>query len=204
MWAKAAQDEIWGSGPNFTPDVLACSAYVFPALKAVKTADGYLLNSNFPTPFSSGVDLAEWNTIACMLHDEHDREPPKFMQVLLHRSEYKVIDTWYASGLVGSGSKDVLVENVEIPEHRGMLIENTHGGPTPGSSGMFRLKIPSAGFAGNETVVAVVPVDPLVDQLVHIGRNHVSVALGTRAHPGVRELLSVRAPQLDCGAQCAH
>ncbi len=133
MWPKAAQDEIWGSGPVHTPDVLACSAYVFPALKAVRTSDGYLLNSNFPTPFSSGVDLAEWNTIACMLHDETGNEPPQFMQVLLHRSEYTVVDTWYASGLVGSGSKDVLVDHVEIPEHRGMLISNTHGGPTPGS-----------------------------------------------------------------------
>ena len=133
MWTKAAQDEIWGAGPIFRPDVLACSAYVFPALKAVKVSDGYLLNSNFPTPFSSGVDLAEWNTIACMLHDEHDAEPPKFMHVLLHRSEYKVIDTWFASGLIGSGSKDVLVENLEIPEHRAMLITNTQGGPTPGS-----------------------------------------------------------------------
>ncbi|MDG2111289.1 MAG: acyl-CoA dehydrogenase family protein [Actinomycetota bacterium] len=133
MWPKAAQDEIWGAGPAHTPDVLACSAYVFPALKAFKTNDGYLLNSSYPTPFSSGVDLAEWNTIACMLHDESGAQDPQFMQVLLHRSEYKVLDTWYASGLVGSGSKDVLVENVEIPEHRGMLITNTHGGPTPGS-----------------------------------------------------------------------
>ncbi|MGY9073338.1 MAG: acyl-CoA dehydrogenase family protein [Acidimicrobiales bacterium] len=133
MWPKAAQDEIWGAGPTHTPDVLACSAYVFPALKAVKTPDGYLLNSNFPTPFSSGVDLAEWNTVACMLHDDAGIEAPQYMQVLLHKSEYKVIDTWFASGLVGSGSKDVLVENVEIPDHRGMLITNTHGGPTPGS-----------------------------------------------------------------------
>ena len=133
MWPRAAQDEIWGAGPNFTPDVLACSAYVFPALKAVRTADGYLLDSIYPTPFSSGVDLAEWNTIACMLHDDTGSEEPQFMQVLLHRSEYTVVDTWYASGLVGSGSKDVQVEGVEIPEHRGMLIANTHGGPTPGS-----------------------------------------------------------------------
>ncbi|MGH1492912.1 MAG: acyl-CoA dehydrogenase family protein [Acidimicrobiales bacterium] len=133
MWPLAAQDEIWGSGPIFTPDVLACSAYVFPALKATKTADGYLLNSNFPTPFSSGVDLAEWNTVACMLHDEAGDEAPQFMQVLLHRTEYTVVDTWYASGLMASGSKDILVERVEIPEHRGMLITNTHGGPTPGS-----------------------------------------------------------------------
>lgn len=133
MWSKEAQDEVWGSGPHHTPDVLACSAYVFPALRAVRTADGFLLNSNVPTPFSSGVDHAEWNTVACMLHDEHDEHPPQFMQALLHRSEYRVLDTWYASGLVGSGSKDIVVDNVEIPEHRGMLITNTHGGPTPGS-----------------------------------------------------------------------
>lgn len=134
MWPKAAQDEIWGAGPTHTPDVLACSAYVFPALRAVRTRDGFLLNSNFPTPFSSGVDLAEWNTIAAMLHDARGDEPPRFMQVLLHRREYRVIDTWHVSGLIGTGSKDVLVENVEIPEHRGMLITDTHGGPTPGSA----------------------------------------------------------------------
>ena len=68
-----------------------------------------------------------------MLHDDTGGEEPQFMQVLLHRSEYTVVDTWYAAGLVGSGSKDVLVDRVEIPEHRGMLITNTHGCPTPGS-----------------------------------------------------------------------
>ncbi len=134
MWPKAAQDEVWGTGPQHTPDVLACSAYVFPALRAERTRDGYLLHSVFPTPFSSGVDHAEWNTIAAMLHDPSGVEPPRHMQVLLHRSEYTVVDTWFASGLVGTGSKEVLVERLEIPEHRGMLITDTHGGPTPGSA----------------------------------------------------------------------
>jgi 3-hydroxy-9,10-secoandrosta-1,3,5(10)-triene-9,17-dione monooxygenase len=38
--------------------------------------------------------------------------------LLLPKDDCEIIDTWFASGLVGSGSKDIVAESVFVPEHR--------------------------------------------------------------------------------------
>jgi 3-hydroxy-9,10-secoandrosta-1,3,5(10)-triene-9,17-dione monooxygenase len=52
---------------------------------------------------------------------------------LLHKSQYKVIDNWYAGGLRGTGSMDVEAVEQFVPEHRTLAVSDTKGGPTPGS-----------------------------------------------------------------------
>ena len=52
----------------------------------------------------------------------------------LHASQYKVIDTWFAGGLRGTGSNDVEVNEQFVPEHRTLAVADTKGGPTPGSA----------------------------------------------------------------------
>jgi hypothetical protein len=39
--------------------------------------------------------------------------PPEQRVFLLHRSQYKIIDTWYAMGMIGTGSKDIEVSSLE-------------------------------------------------------------------------------------------
>ena len=122
---------MWGGDAA----TLVCSTYVFPAGRATRTGDGWRLRGNFPWPFASGVDIAEWATVGALLHDEDAAAgPPEHIQLLLHRSEYTVKDTWYAAGLIGTGSKDLIVDDVEVPRHRGSLIAEFRGGPTPGSA----------------------------------------------------------------------
>jgi len=131
MLPEQAQQDIWGKDTS----TLVCSTYVFPAGHVTKVSDGWRVRGNFPWPFASGVDLSEWATIGALLHDESDAEkPPEHIQLLLHKSEYTTNDTWYAAGLVGTGSKDLIVDEVVIPEHRGTLITEFRGGPTPGSA----------------------------------------------------------------------
>ena len=45
-----------------------------------------------------------------------------------------MIDTWFAGGLRGTGSKDVEVKEQFVPEHRTLAVADTKGGPTPGSA----------------------------------------------------------------------
>ena len=62
---------------------------------------------------------------------------------MVHKSEYTVLDVWHASGLVASGSNDCVIEEVFLPEHRGLRVADCKGGPTPGSkrnpSPLYRL-----------------------------------------------------------------
>jgi len=127
MFPPQAQDEIWGK----SPDALIASSFVFPAGKARKVKDGYVLSGRWP--FSSGVDPAEWNMLAGLARLD-DNLPPEQRIFLLSRSQYKVIDTWFAGGLRGTGSKDVEVSEQFVPEHLTLAVADTKGGPTPGSA----------------------------------------------------------------------
>jgi 3-hydroxy-9,10-secoandrosta-1,3,5(10)-triene-9,17-dione monooxygenase len=127
MFPPRVQDEIWGA----SRDALIASSFVFPAGKARKVKDGYVLSGRWP--FSSGVDPSEWNMLAGLARLD-DHAPPEQRVFLLHRSQYKVIDTWRAGGLRGTGSNDVEVAEQFVPEHRTLAVADTKGGTTPGSA----------------------------------------------------------------------
>jgi 3-hydroxy-9,10-secoandrosta-1,3,5(10)-triene-9,17-dione monooxygenase len=127
MFPPQAQDEIWGK----SRDALIASSFVFPAGKARKVQDGYLLSGRWP--FSSGVDPSEWNMLAGLARLD-DNLPPEQRIFLVPRSGYKVLDTWRAGGLRGTGSNDVEVNEVFVPEHMTLAVADTKGGPTPGSA----------------------------------------------------------------------
>ena len=126
MFPPQAQDQIWGK----SADTLIASSFVFPAGKARKVKDGYMLSGRWP--FSSGVDPAEWNMLAGLARLD-DHLPPEQRIFLLQRSQYKVIDNWFAGGLRGTGSKDVEAHEQFVPEHLTLAVADTKGGPTPGS-----------------------------------------------------------------------
>jgi 3-hydroxy-9,10-secoandrosta-1,3,5(10)-triene-9,17-dione monooxygenase len=127
MFPSQVQDEIWGK----SPDALIASSFVFPAGKARKVQDGYIVSGRWP--FSSGVDPSEWNMLAGLSRLD-DNAPPEQRIFLLERKQYKVHDTWYSGGLRGTGSNDVEVKEQFVPEHRTLAVADTKGGPTPGSA----------------------------------------------------------------------
>src|SRR5260370_735921 len=127
MWPEQAQDEIWGE----SPDNLIGSALIFPRGRARKVPGGYRLSGRWP--FSSGVDPAAWNLIGAILQDEETgtTEPRIF---LLPARDYTIIDTWQVIGLAGTGSKDVAVEDVFVPDYRSVAVAHIPAGANPGTS----------------------------------------------------------------------
>ena len=127
MFPPKAQDEIWSA----SPDTLIASSLVFPAAKAKKVKDGYVISGRWP--FSSGVDPSEWNMLGGLAWLD-DNAPSEQRIFLLHKSQYQVIDNWFAGGLRGTGSNDVEAKEQFVPEHRTLAVADTKGGPTPGSA----------------------------------------------------------------------
>ena len=127
MFPPQAQDQIWGE----SPDMLIASSFVFPAGKAKKVKGGYVISGR--CPFSSGVDPSEWNMLAGLAWLD-ENAPPEQRVFLLHRSQYRVLDTWFAGGLRGTGSKDVEATEQFVPEHLTLAVADTKGGATPGSA----------------------------------------------------------------------
>jgi len=127
MWPRQAQDEVWGPAP----DSLIGSALIFPRGRARPVEGGYRLTGRWG--FSSGVDPASWNLVGGIVQDEESGSAlPRIF--LLPASDYTIIDTWHVIGLAGTGSKDVTVEDVFVPEHRTLAVDQIAGGPNPGSA----------------------------------------------------------------------
>jgi len=138
------QHEIWDANP----DVLIASSIALAAGRGKKTKDGFLVSGRWP--FSSGVDNSDWNMLAVTIYEGDSAVDWRLCVV--PKSDYKVIDTWYAMGMVGTGSKDIEVKEVFVPERRALALQRCRGGAEhPGAalnkSALF--KIPIVASAGH-------------------------------------------------------
>jgi 3-hydroxy-9,10-secoandrosta-1,3,5(10)-triene-9,17-dione monooxygenase len=126
MWEARAQEEVWGE----SPDVLIASAFVFPAGHAYRVEGGYRLSGRWK--FSSGIDTCRWSMMGAIVHDEQTGEG-EYRMFLVPQSDYRRIDTWFAAGLKGTGSKDIEIAEAYVPMHRTLAVADVLGTPTPGS-----------------------------------------------------------------------
>jgi len=114
------QHEIWSKNP----DVLIASSIALAAGRGRKTEDGFVVNGRWP--FSSGVDNSDWNMLAVTIYE--DDKAVDWRLCIVPKSDYKVIDTWYAMGMIGTGSKDIEVKEVFVPERRALALQRCRGG----------------------------------------------------------------------------
>src|SRR5712671_739386 len=128
MFDKRAQDLVWDKDA----DALIASSFIFPAGRARKVDVGYVLRGGWP--FSSGVDSSEWNMLASVVSSEDEADGIEYRIFLLNKSDYKINDTWNATGLRGTGSNDVEVNDAFVAEPMTLAVSDLDGGPTPGSA----------------------------------------------------------------------
>ena len=128
MFDKRAQDLVWNKDAN----ALIASSFIFPAGRARKVDGGYVLRGSWP--FSSGVDSSEWNMLASVVSSDDDADGIEYRIFLLPKSDYKIKDTWNATGLRGTGSNDVEVHDAFVAEPMTLAVSDLDGGPTPGSA----------------------------------------------------------------------
>jgi len=127
MFDKRAQDLVWNNDPN----ALIASSFIFPAGRARKVDGGYVLRGSWP--FSSGVDSCDWNMLASVVSSDDEADGIQYRIFLLNKSDYKIRDTWNATGLRGTGSNDVDVKDAFVAEQMTLAVSDLDGGPTPGS-----------------------------------------------------------------------
>jgi 3-hydroxy-9,10-secoandrosta-1,3,5(10)-triene-9,17-dione monooxygenase len=128
MFDKRAQDLIW----NKDADTLIASSFIFPAGRARKVDGGYLLRGSWP--FCSGVDSSEWNMLASVVASDDEADGIEYRVFLVNKNDYRIKDTWNASGLRGTGSNDVEVNDAYVTEPMTIAVHELAGGPTPGSA----------------------------------------------------------------------
>jgi len=114
------QHELWDANP----DVLIASSIALAAGRGRKAPGGFEVSGRWP--FSSGVDNSGWNMLAVTIYE--DEKAVDWRLCLVPKRDYKVIDTWYAMGMVGTGSKDIEVKEVFVPERRALALARCRGG----------------------------------------------------------------------------
>lgn len=128
MFPPEAQEEVWGADNA----ALIATSFLPAGAKAERVGNGIVLNGRWK--FSSGLDLCRW---AIPLIDLPARTPGSKGELglaLIPLSDCRIEDTWYTSGLAGTGSNDFLAESLFVPEHRVIAVSALKGGETPGSS----------------------------------------------------------------------
>jgi alkylation response protein AidB-like acyl-CoA dehydrogenase len=95
----------------YRPGVIT-GGVVAPRGTAVAEGDGYRVSGRWS--FASGCEHSDWLACACVVQTG-ERPEPEVRMALLRTSDVEIIDTWYVSGLRGTGSHDIEVKDLLVP-----------------------------------------------------------------------------------------
>jgi 3-hydroxy-9,10-secoandrosta-1,3,5(10)-triene-9,17-dione monooxygenase len=108
LFADEAQQAVWG-----TDTTTRLSSSYAPTGKAVLADGGYTLSGKWS--FSSGCDHCAWVLLGGLVFNE-EGQVVDFKTFLVPRENYTINDVWHMVGLSGTGSNDIVVEDVFVPE----------------------------------------------------------------------------------------
>jgi indole-3-acetate monooxygenase len=101
--------------------------------RAQKVEGGYIVNGRWP--FASGCLHTDLFAGGCHVFDGvrlvlDDNGQPVHKMIIARREDFIIHDTWYTTGLRGTGSNDVEAKNLFIPEERAFGFDRpSHPGP---------------------------------------------------------------------------
>jgi len=121
---RAAQ-EVW-SDDNST---LICSS-LMPTGTAVRASGGFRLSGRWK--FSSGCDHCRWAFLGGAPAD--DGGAPDRSIFLIPRSDFEIDDTWHVAGLKATGSRDIVIKDAFVPDHRRLRWIDNFNGVGPGQA----------------------------------------------------------------------
>jgi len=108
LFSDEAQQAVWGSDVN----TRLSSSYA-PTGKAVVAEGGFQLSGKWS--FSSGCDHCSWVLLGGLVFND-DGNVVDFKTFMVPRENYTINDVWHMVGLSGTGSNDIVVEDVFVPD----------------------------------------------------------------------------------------
>ena len=122
LFGEQAQDEVFADGPVLCPAPLA------PTGRAVPENGGVRLTGRWS--WATGIMDADWVLVGAICGPDDATYPAL---VLLPVAEVGVDDVWHTAGMCATGSNDVIVDHVWVPEHRLVAVTDIYGGTAPGA-----------------------------------------------------------------------
>jgi 3-hydroxy-9,10-secoandrosta-1,3,5(10)-triene-9,17-dione monooxygenase len=176
LFDDRAQREVWGDDD----DTRVSSSYA-PMGRATPTDGGFEFTGRWS--FSSGCDHAAWVFVGGLVLGP-DGAPTDFRTFLLPRADYRIDDVWDTIGLRGTGSNDIIVDTVFVPEYRTLSFMDTGKCLGPGQAvntgPLYKLPFASV-FSCSISVPVIGMATGAYDAYVNHTRERVRASTGGRA-----------------------
>jgi indole-3-acetate monooxygenase len=133
------------------PDIWVATAATATATgQATPVKGGYRVSGRFP--FSSGCHHSEWVWVGCNVMENGKQRVnakgiPETRTCFLRVSDVEILDTWYTTGLRGTGSHDLAVHDVVVPVERTFSFQDPNLVKRPGPLYAFPLMFIAKGAA---------------------------------------------------------
>jgi alkylation response protein AidB-like acyl-CoA dehydrogenase len=141
-----AQEDVWGEDPG----AITFGSYT-PVAAAAPEGDGWRISGSWP--FASGCDHGQWALLGVRFPPEDGADRPVAGFVLVPAADYGFDDDWNTSGLAATGSKRIVCQEVFVPKHRRLNIEDAKAGTSPGYRSLKRPLYGIPMFAGIPTAI---------------------------------------------------
>src|ERR1700681_4083623 len=125
QYPQAAQQALWADGLD-----VPIAASFAPATVAVPVDGGYRVSGK-GSPFASGVDHCTWVMLGGMAQD---RGTPEWKFFLVAPGDYSIRDTWFTTGMRGTGSKTIVADNAFVPTGQVLRLAELRDAKTPGGA----------------------------------------------------------------------
>jgi len=176
MFDDQAQQDVWGENDK----TLISSSYM-PVGKVEHVEGGYKLSGHWG--FSSGSKHCDWAFLGAMVPPKQEGGAPDYRTFLVPRADYDIIDNWNVSGLEGTGSNDIIVEDAFVPEYRTHRAEHGFSGESPGcavnTNPIFRLPFGQV-FVRAVSSSAIGALKGVVDSYIAVNKDRVGLNDGNK------------------------
>jgi indole-3-acetate monooxygenase len=164
------------------PDLeVGTAAAAIPTGQAQLVPGGYRVSGRFP--FVSGCQHSEWVWLGCVAMV--DGKPladgngvPRTQQCLVKLSQCEILDTWYTTGLRGTGSNDLLVKDVFVEAEHTFSFQDKDLIKRPGPLYAFPFM-----FVAKSSAVALGIARRAIELLIEIATNKTARRYTLGDHP---------------------
>ena len=185
LFDERAQRDVWGTND----DTLISSSYM-PVGKVRRVEGGFRLSGKWS--FSSGSEHCDWVFLGAMVPPDKAGDAPDYRTFLVPRGEYRIEFNWDVSGLEGTGSNDIVVEDAFVPEYRTHRSMDGFHCSSPGNAvntnPLFRLPFGQI-FVRAVCSSSIGALQGALDNFIAINRDRVGLNDAKRAamDPGAQE-----------------
>lgn len=175
-----------------------------PSGKAVVTDGGFRVSGQWS--LVSGCELADWIPVMGVIMEDNAPRMvapgvPETRMAYIPKGSYRILDTWYVGGLRGTGSHDVVVDDVFVPAEKTYSFLDPDQLDRPISRLPFGATM-SAGCAAICLGLAQTALNTLLD--LASSKRQVDPTPGLRERPAVRALVATATTEIEAARLLLH